>query len=1074
MLDTGDSENERPRRRTAIVARELSRYGIDVAALSETRISGEGSLCEPAGGYTFFWKGCPEGAPRIHGVGIAVRNSIAENLTETPVYISERLMSLRIPLERGEFATIISAYAPTLAAEEDVKDEFYHCLHDALKRVARTDKLILMGDFNARVGNNGEMWPGVIERHGVGKMNSNGLRLLTLCTEHDLSISNTFFRMKNKFKTSWMHPRSRHWHLIDFIIVRNKDLCDVKKTRAMRGAECSTDHRLIVSDIGWKLRPKVRRQKRASKKFNVTALQDPVKRENFQIKLREALEGAEPSLTQSNDHVKDSWKFFARTILNTAEESIGLRKRSHRDWFDENDSEIGAILAEKNRAHNASLKNPSSVHLREYFKEIRGHVQRELRRIENEWWTKLAVEIQAHADANDMHNFYNSIKKAYGPINRGTTPVKTADGSRLIKDAVGIANRWAEHYSSLLNGGSAADMTVLEELPQQTIVHEMDASPTLDEVRKCVLSLKNNKSPGTDGIPAEFYKYGGIALAESLHDMIRVMWAHEEIPDEWRESLIVSIFKNKGEKSICGNSRGISLLVVAGKILAKIMLSRLVEKVSEEIMPETQCGFRQGRSTADMIFVSRQVMEKCREQHRDLYFAFIDLTKAFDTVDRELLWAVLSKAGCPDKFIRMIKLLHVDMCARVRIDNLESDSFAVSRGVKQGCVLAPVLFNIYVQYVTYLVHLEVGETGGAHLSYRMDRSLFDLKKLKARTKTHSVRVHEVQYADDCALLAHTPSELQEVLIATEKVYRRFGLEINASKTEILSWAANGTAGTYSFSVNGQTLKVAGNFKYLGSYLSNDCKLDFEVENRVSQASGAFGRLRDRVFHNHNLSLKTKVKVYEAVCLSVLLYGSEGWTLYARHTKILEMWHIRCLRVILGVTWRDKITHSDILKRTQSLSMENTIAKRQLRWLGHVIRMNNERLPKQILYGEMREGRRSVGGQRKRHKDHVKSILRKFEINPSHLENLAADRAEWRSICHKGAAIFEEKMHESMRQRRERRHQRESQPPLQQGGHTCPTCDRVCGSRIGLHSHLRTHQRGDEGRPNVVIARDGLP
>ena len=1072
MLDTGDSENERPRRRTAIVARELSRYGVDIAALSETRISGEGSLCEAGGGYTFFWKGHPEGSPRIHGVGIAVRNSIAENLTESPVYISERLMSLRIPLERGEFATVVSAYAPTLAAEQEVKDQFYHCLHDTLKSVKRTDKLVLMGDFNARVGNDGDMWPGVVERHGVGKMNSNGLRLLTLCTEHDLSISNTFFRMKNKYKTSWMHPRSRHWHLIDYIIVRNKDLFHVEKTRAMRGAECSTDHRLIVSDIGWKLRPKVRRQKRQSKKFNVAALQDPIKRENFQTMLRESLQGSPTS--QSEVRMEDSWERFASAIKNTAEETIGLKKRNHRDWFDENDSAITSILAEKNRAHNACLRNPSSVHLRECFREIRGRVQRELRRIENEWWTKLAVEIQAHADANDMHNFYNSIKKAYGPINRSTTPVKTADGSRLIKDAQGISKRWAEHYSSLLNGGSAADMSVLDEIPQSAVMHEMDALPTLDEVKKCVASLKNNKSPGTDGLPAEFYKYGGDTLVEELHDMIEVMWTIERIPDEWRESLIVSIYKNKGEKSICGNSRGISLLAVAGKILAKVMLARLIEKISEELMPETQCGFRQGRSTADMIFVSRQVLEKCREQHRDLHFAFIDLTKAFDTVDRDLLWAILTKAGCPDKFVRMIKLFHIDMSARVRIDNLESDSFPVSRGVKQGCVLAPVLFNIYVQYVTYLVHLKAGETGGAYVSYRIDRSLFDLKKLKARTKRHAVRIHEVQYADDCALLAHTPQELQEVLTATEDVYKRFGLKINANKTEILSWMDSDTTSSYQFSVNGEPLKVANNFKYLGSYLSNDCKLDTEVENRVSQASRAFGRLRDRVFQNHNLSLNTKVKVYEAICLSVLLYGSEAWTLYARHMKNLEMWHVRCLRAILGITWRDKVTHSDILRKTHSVSMENNIAKRQLGWLGHVIRMDNDRLPKQVLYGEISEGRRSVGGQKKRHKDHVKSILRKYDIDPSHLENLASDRAKWRNVCHRGARIFEEKRHEEMREKRERRHQRESQPPLQQGGYACPTCDRVCGSRIGLHSHMRAHQRGAGGRRNVVIASDGLP
>ena len=1073
MLDTGSSENERPRRRTAIVARELSRYAVDIAALSETRLSGEGSLREDGGGYTFFWRGRPEGLPRIHGVGLAVKNAIADNLTESPTYISERLLSLRIPLQRGEFTTVISAYAPTLASEEDIKDQFYESLHEVLSRVRRSDKLVLLGDFNARVGRNSEIWPGVIDRHGVGKMNSNGLRLLTLCAEHNLSISNTFFRIRNMYKASWMHPRSRHWHLIDYIIYRHRDIGSVSRTRAMRGAECSTDHRLIISDVCWRVRPKVRRQQSNTKKLNVAALQDSTKREEFQAKLHASFEPNRGTNIQSGNEIESFWRDFTETIREAAKETIGLKKRKHRDWFDENDTEIRTLLSEKNPAHNASLRNPSSVPLRNRFKELRAHVQRELRRIEDGWWVQLAEEIQSHADTNDMHNFYSSLKRAYGPTSRCMTPVRSADGVLLIKDAEGISKRWAQHYASLLNGSSTADISVLDEISQSPIAYTMDDKPTLEEVRKYVQTLKNNKSPGIDGVPAEIFKYGGDGVVVELHRLIEGIWDYELVPSDWRESLIISIYKNKGDKSVCGNSRGISLLVVAGKILAKILLARLIQHISESIMPETQCGFRQGRSTADMIFVSRQVLEKCREQHVDLHLGFVDLAKAFDTVDRDLLWAMLAKAGCPDKYIRVIKLLHDGMSARVRIDNLESDPFPVNRGVKQGCVLAPVLFNIYVQYVTRLLHLRLGDTGGAHVSYRMDRSLFDLKKLKARTKTHTIKLYEMQYADDCALLAHTPDELQEMITVAAQIYQRFGLKINAGKTEVLVWSSR-IPSSFTFSIEEQPLSVVPSFKYLGSYLSNDCKLDVEVENRVSQASRAFGRLRERVFQNHNLSLPTKVKVYEAICLSVLLYGSEAWTLYARHVRTLEMWHMRCLRSILGITWRDKITHSEILRRTNSASMESITSKRQLRWLGHVIRMEDHRLPKQLLYGELIEGRRSAGGQKKRHKDHIKTILKKCDINPCNLESLAANRSEWRSVCYRGVENLEEQRHENMRRRRERRHQIANLPPPQQGDFTCQECGRVCRSRIGLHSHISAHQRQYAGGRDVIIGNDGPP
>ena len=278
-LDNTNSDNTRPRRRTALIALELERYGIDIAALSETRLSGEGSLTEDGGGYTFYWRGHSEGQPRQHGVGIAIRNELMDKIVEAPNFINERLMTLRIPLVKGEYATVLSCYAPTLTSEENQKDAFYEQLHQALSGINKEDKIILMGDFNARVGREATVWNGVIGRNGVGKMNSNGLRLLTLCCEFDLTITNTIFRMRDRLKTSWMHPRSKHWHLLDYVIVRKSDIQFVKKTAAIRGAECSTDHRLIASDIAWKIRPRQRRAGVTKRKLNCEALQNPTLRQ---------------------------------------------------------------------------------------------------------------------------------------------------------------------------------------------------------------------------------------------------------------------------------------------------------------------------------------------------------------------------------------------------------------------------------------------------------------------------------------------------------------------------------------------------------------------------------------------------------------------------------------------------------------------------------------------------------------------------------------------------------------------------------------------------------------------------
>ena len=158
------------------------------------------------------------------------------------------------------------------------------------------------------------------------------------------------------------------------------------------------------------------------------------------------------------------------------------------------------------------------------------------------------------------------------------------------------------------------------------------------------------------------------------------------MPKEFRNATFISLFKNWGSKTDCGNYRGISLLSIAGKILARVILNRLITNIPEENLPKAQCGFRPNRSTTDMIFSVRQVQKKCIEQNMDLVAVFIDLTKVFDTVNREVLWVILSKLGYPTKFVNLIHQFHDEMTGQV---------LTISNGVKQGCVLAPVLFNLF-------------------------------------------------------------------------------------------------------------------------------------------------------------------------------------------------------------------------------------------------------------------------------------------------------------------------------------------------------------------------------------------
>lgn len=239
-----------------------------------------------------------------------------------------------------------------------------------------------------------------------------------------------------------------------------------------------------------------------------------------------------------------------------------------------------------------------------------------------------------------------------------------------------------------------------------------------------------------------------------------------------------------------------------------------------------------------------------------------------------------------------------------------------------------------------------------------------------------MRILELQYADGSNLVSHSPQDFQSVLDAAARVYNRMGLTNNIAKTAVLcQWRVNIPPTPPLFTVSEEKLAVVPTAKYLGGILSEDNSIDMEIQNRINQASVAYGRLRRQVFQNKNSHLSRKISVYQAVCITTLLYSCEACVTYSCHIKSLEQFNIRCLQHILGITCCDRVPHTDILRRTGCKSMEATITQHQLQWLGHVSRLPHNCLPHRVLYGQLQQGQRSAGGQKKRFKDQLKVALK---------------------------------------------------------------------------------------------------
>ena len=271
---------------------------------------------------------------------------------------------------------------------------------------------------------------------------------------------------------------TKEWHMIDYVITRQRDIKDVLSTRAMCGSTVWSDHRLVRAKLAFKIKaPQHRHRLKPKKKPDLSKLKSPIVRETLSIKLQESYDAADlPAATATA-----SWDTFKDITLKIAEEVLGHPTRKHRDWFDENDPLIKPLLHTLHTLHIDSIENSADAAKDELYRRKKREVQTHLRNMQDSWWKARADEMQSAADRRDFKTFYQSLKAVHGPVHKASPSVKSKDGV-LLTEPSKVLDRWAEHFEGVLNQDSDFDMSVLDELPQYDVNRDLDAVPSLEEV----------------------------------------------------------------------------------------------------------------------------------------------------------------------------------------------------------------------------------------------------------------------------------------------------------------------------------------------------------------------------------------------------------------------------------------------------------------------------------------------------------------------------------------------------------------------------------------------------------------
>jgi hypothetical protein len=572
--------------------------------------------------------------------------------------------------------------------------------------------------------------------------------------------------------------------------------------------------------------------------------------EQFKDKINEAIENTQ--LNSENRSIEEKWQRCKTVMVTAAEQVLGIeKKRKRNEWYDD---ECERLVKERNVARIKMLQRRTRMTVSEYENKRR-LVKSECRKKKRMFERANLENIEELAQEKKIRQLYMKtglMKKGYQPR---TTFCKDKRGD-LIGDSEGIVKRWAEYFEELLNKPN----TIVEQEQEEEEFYgpEPDVkNPSKEEVVTMIKELKNNKAPGEDKITGEIIKYGGEKLWDLIHELISNIWEQEEMPKEWSVAIIHPIHK-KNDKTNCSNYRGISLLNVTYKVMAKIIAKRLTP-YTEEILGDYQCGFRKTRTTTDHIFALRNIMEKCYEYNISLHQLFIDYKQAYDSVNRNKLFVTMKEFGIPTKIVHLTKMTLRETKAKVKIQSDMSGEFTIDRGLRQGDVLSTQLFNITLEKIMRSIEINRGGT-------IFNRSL-----------------QYLAYADDVNLISRNTRELSKAFVEMEGESKKAGLIINEAKTNYMINTRNKVRfrDTNSLQIQNYNFQRITEFKYLGSLANDSSENCVEIKARIAAGNRCYFAFL-KLLKSSVVSRNTKKRIYRSIIRPVVTYGAE--TLTSRQKK----------------------------------------------------------------------------------------------------------------------------------------------------------------------------------------------
>jgi len=661
--------------------------------------------------------------------------------------VCEHFTLIHIETAENEGLNLLPAYLNCNFWERDFKNiETFLCEHEV-------QNLLILGDLNARIGEEQMLTEGILsEVNGsfsevrVSKdsvVNSRGRKILRLVDNLGLVILNG--RAEGDKKGDYTFVGAMGCSVIDLAAASIE--CLGNKVHSFRVvSHTGSDH--LPIEVGVKM--KTTMVGRREGQHQLLRLLPKLKwGRNDEMFYQDRMEQNIRSLELCQGD-QENVSNLIKVITDSAHSKLKGHKESHlnhrQPWFDfeclslrKRKFKLLNVFRRKNTIESKQMYITACKDFKTVCKHKQKlHLQTVISNLENV------------TDAKNCWRAINSFKLKADNVVGNITP-----------------EEWVRHFKNLLNPPLlSASVSYAEPLIRD---EGLDAPFTLTELKAALAAAPNNKSPGADRVPYEFFKNAPETFLSKLLLVYNKMYETGKVPDSFKKATIFPLFK-KGDANDANNYRGLSFIDCIAKLFTSLLNRRLTRWVEErQIITECQAGFRKGFSTMDNIFnLTGMIHLKTKSKKGKLYAFFVDFKAAYDTIDRKALWFKLSRMGVSTKLLTIIKNLYEGTEAGVWCREGVTGSFKTEMGLKQGCILSPILFSLFINDLPEF--LEGGcEFGG-------------------------FRVNTLMYADDLVLLASTPAGLQHMINRLEAYCNLWNLKVNLIKSKIMVCRNGGKMG----------------------------------------------------------------------------------------------------------------------------------------------------------------------------------------------------------------------------------------------------------------------------------------